>query len=278
MDLFTRVSADFTACQTKLEALLHAYFIYPTSVGTLKPQITNTCMCYRPLSKSCNAWDWPAGSLSKALTEKSLSSRRYVYSSNITEPTTQSKTLMQIIDGTGCSKQCVKLAMPAWRIRTCQPNCRSSLAIKACFQLRCRLHTTVWLPHQVEEWASQSWSNFPKTSVVGQIEHGKLLWPLLDNARTKCFPKEDADAWRGGLNAYCGEQTFVTNPYKPLIVVAMAQYVLCIRVGDFPSDSCPFLRPEERCVCKASASAVRTSVNESRIAWHSHRKRGPRSD
>ena len=67
----------------------------------------NTCICYRPLSKSCNAWDWPAGSLSKALTEKSLSSRRYVYTWNITEPTTQSKTLMQIIDGTGCSKQCL---------------------------------------------------------------------------------------------------------------------------------------------------------------------------
>lgn len=81
--------------------------LYPTSVGTLKPQITNTCMCYRPLSKSCNAWDWPAGSLSKALTEKSLSSRRYVYNWNITEPTTQSKTLMQIIHGTGCSKQCL---------------------------------------------------------------------------------------------------------------------------------------------------------------------------
>lgn len=27
MDLFTRVLADFTACQTKLEALLHAYFL-----------------------------------------------------------------------------------------------------------------------------------------------------------------------------------------------------------------------------------------------------------
>lgn len=30
-------------------------------------------------------------------------------------------------------------------------NRRASLAIKACFQLRSRLHTTVWLPHQVEE-------------------------------------------------------------------------------------------------------------------------------